>query len=164
MRVSMAVERALREGDVDTVRWELDDPPDWPNTLEPYMRSPILAVALGAAPLAAIRRLLDEGADPNCQVLDGFPALIDVIHHRRREEGREIVAVLLAAGARVDERGLNDWTALHFAASYDDDVAVRLLLEAGADPHARTRIDDFETPLDVAGPDALAVLREWQGR
>lgn len=174
MRVSMAVEEALRAGDVDTVRWELDDPPDWPNSVEPYMRCSVLALALGVAPPAAIRRLLDEGADPNVRVLDdGFPALVDVVHHSRERqppyradpEAHEILAVLIAAGARVDERGLDDWTALHFAASYDDEVAVRLLLEAGADPNARTRIDDVETPVEVAekagAAGALAVLRAW---
>lgn len=61
-------------------------------------------------------------------------------------------------------RGINDWTALHFAAASDDAVSVQMLLEAGADPNARTRIDDFETPLEIAehaSPHALAELRSW---
>jgi hypothetical protein len=38
-----------------------------------------------------------------------------------------------------------------------------MLLDAGADPNVRTRIDDLETPLEIAqrgAPRALAVLRE----
>jgi ankyrin repeat protein len=77
-----------------------------------------------------------------------------------------VLAALLAAGADVHRRGLNDWTPLHFAAAADDPVAVTMLLDAGADPWARTRIDDFETPLDVArhgSPAAFAVLRRRAG-
>lgn len=173
MRVSVAVEDALRAGDLDAVREALGDPPDWPNTVDPYLDAPVLQLAVGSAPLDTIHRLLREGADPNFHpVDDGFPALIDVIHHRRDDhpdlarwdDGHQVLAALIEAGARVDERGLNDWTALHFAASYDDGVAVRMLLEAGADPCARTRIDDFESPLDVARRQsgrALAVLEDW---
>ena len=173
MRAYIALERALERGDVDAARLALGDPDGWPNVLDPYVGAPVLSLALGCAPRDAIGQLLAQGADPNFRVADdGFPPLIDVIHHRRDDrpelrrwsDAHELLAMLIAAGARVDERGLNDWTALHFAAGYDDEVAVGLLLEAGADPHARTRIDDFETPVEVAekvGPRALTVLRAW---
>ena len=173
MRASIALEQALREGDVDAARRALGDPAGWPNVVDPYTHTPVLSLAIGRSPLEAIRRLLAEGADPNFQpVNDGFPTLIDVIHHRRDDrpeltkwsDAHEVLAAMIAAGAKVDERGLNDWTALHFAASYDDEVAVGMLLAAGADPHARTRIDDLESPLDTAengSPRALAVLRAW---
>src|SRR5690348_5059825 len=134
MAAYIAAERALRAGDVDGAHQAIGDPDGWSNVLVPYTGVPEQALALGWAPPAAVRRLLDPGADPNFRVADdGFPALVNVIHHRRREEGHPILVDLLAAGARVDERGLNDLTALHFAASYDDEVAVRLLLRAGAD-------------------------------
>lgn len=174
MRVSMAVEEALSAGDVDAVRAALGDPPDWPNVVEPYLGASVLSLAYGHAPLAAIRQLLAEGADPNFQPEnDGFPALVDVIHHRRDDDPRlahawddrhALLAELIAAGADLEARGINDWTALHVAAVHDDDVAVRILLEAGADPQARARIDDLESPVDVAeqsAPRAAAVFREW---
>jgi ankyrin repeat protein len=173
MVASMAVEKALREGDIAAAKKALSDPSDWPNCVDPYSHSSVLSIALGWAPLAAIRVLIDQGADPNYHpVQDGFPSLIDVLHHRlsdrpelpRWDDGHELLRLLLEAGADVHGRGLNDWTALHFAAASDDPVAVRILLEAGADPDARTRIDDFETPLEIAEqgcPRALAALRTW---
>lgn len=176
MRVSIALERALERGDVDGARRVLGDPDDWPNSHDPYLWCRVLAIAIGCARLETIRRLLREGADPNLIGLDdGFPALIDVLHHRRddRPELRRwgdrlpLLAELLHAGAEVDVRGLNDWTALHFAVADDDPIAVWMLLQHGADPEARTRIDDFETPLDIAetqSPRALAAIREWRAR
>ncbi len=131
----------------------------------------MLQVALGWAPLETIRELLDAGADPNFQPMDdGFPSLIDVLHHRLSdrpelqhwEDGHEVLALLLEHGGDVHRRGLNDWTALHFAAAADDADAVTMLLEAGADPDARTRIDDLETPVEIAergAPNALAAFR-----
>jgi ankyrin repeat protein len=140
------------------------------------MHTTVLQVALGASSLGTIQRLLDLGADPNLRpVDDGFPALVDVLHHRRDDrpelahqwtDRNDVLRALLAAGADVHVRGLNDWTALHFAVADDDPEAVQLLLDAGADPDARTRIDDFETPLDIAessAPKALEVLRRWRG-
>jgi uncharacterized protein len=45
---------------------------------------------------------------------------------------------------------LNDWTPLHYADSLDDPAAIELLLAHGADAEARTRIDDYATPLEEA--------------
>jgi ankyrin repeat protein len=45
---------------------------------------------------------------------------------------------------------VNDYTPLHHAAARDDAEAVLLLLAHGADPSARTRIDDRTTPLEEA--------------
>ena len=174
MRVSIELERALERGDLDAARAALGDPGDWPNSRDPYLGHRVLAAALGCARLETIRCLLRAGADPNLIGLDdGFPALVDVLHHRRddRPELRvwrdrlPLLAELLAAGADVHARGLNDWTALHFAVADDDPIAVWMLLRHGADPEARTRIDDLETPLEIAeshSPRALAAIREWQ--
>ncbi|HEY7215050.1 MAG TPA: ankyrin repeat domain-containing protein, partial [Thermoanaerobaculia bacterium] len=56
----------------------------------------------------------------------------------------------IGAGADLNQRGLNDWTPLHYAASRDDAAAIELLAAKGADLDARTRIDDFATPLEEA--------------
>ena len=172
MEICLAFEAAMAANDLDAARKALGDPPDWPNSIEPYMRNTVLRVALGASTLATIERLLELGADPNREpVDDGFPALIDVLHHRRDDrpelahtwtDRNDVLRVLLAAGADVHARGINDWTALHLAVMADDPVSVQLLLDAGADPLARTRIDDLESPLDIAeasAPKALEVLR-----
>jgi ankyrin repeat protein len=167
----MEFEAAIKRGDLPAARRAIGDPDEWPNCVDPYMGTPVLQVALGWGSLATVRELLAAGADPNFQPLDdGFPSLIDVLHHRlsdrpelpHHDDGHDVLALLLAHGADVHRRGINDWTALHFAAAADDPVAVRMLLDAGADPDARTRIDDFETPLEIAergAPRALDVFR-----
>ena len=55
------------------------------------------------------------------------------------------VRALLDAGATVDARGFDGWTALHHAASNDDLESARALLAAGADPRATER--NGRTPL-----------------
>jgi ankyrin repeat protein len=82
-------------------------------------------------PIALVGALLEAGADPNWPAHDGFPPL-------------------LAAGARVDQRGVNDYTPLHFAAAHGDLRMVDILSAAGADPDEIARIDDYETALEVA--------------
>jgi len=57
---------------------------------------------------------------------------------------------LLAHGADIGQRGINDWTPLHWAVANDDAAAVALLLAHGADPDARTRVDECATPLEEA--------------
>ena len=174
MEVCIAFERAMEANDLDAARAALGDPPDWPNSIEPYMRSTVLRVALGASSLATIQRLLALGADPNrMPVEDGFPALFDVLHHRRDDQPElahrwtdrhDVLRALIGAGADVHARGINGWTALHRAVIDDDPVAVQLLLEAGADPHATTRVDDDESALEIAeqsAPRALEVIRRF---
>ncbi|WP_448627179.1 ankyrin repeat domain-containing protein [Geodermatophilus sp. URMC 64] len=64
--------------------------------------------------------------------------------------------------ARTVERdGHSGWTPLHMAVAEQQDKIVRVLVEAGADPSARTEHD--HTPLHVAlesAPELVAVLQE----
>lgn len=153
MRASIELERALEAGDVDAARRALDDPPGWPDVVDPYLGDCVLSRAIGCAPLAAIRALVQQGADPNFHPRDdGFPTLIDVIHHRRLRFGdtHDLLRLLVGAGADPNVRGFNDGTALHWACWHRDAEAVRILLAAGADPDIRTRIDDCETAYEAA--------------
>lgn len=61
----------------------------------------------------------------------------------------EGIQTLLRSGADVNEPQPDGMTALHWAADRNDDEVARLLLEAGADVTARTRIGEY-TPLLVA--------------
>ena len=62
----------------------------------------------------------------------------------------EILRLLIAAGADLDAKGINDWTPLHLAAARDDITALKILLKAGADRTIRTEIDDYNTPAEEA--------------
>ena len=48
----------------------------------------------------------------------------------------------------VNARGLDDWTALHFAANENNITIVKLLVENGANPNAKTTY--WRTPLHMA--------------
>jgi hypothetical protein len=126
-----------------------------------------LVYAVYWSPLSFVRELLALGADPNAPVDDGFPPLIAALSCTRTEPGANrrddvdaLIRVLLASGADPNQRGINDYTALHMAVAERNALAVRTLLDAGADPELRTRIDDYETPLEMA---AAAGLTEIAG-
>jgi uncharacterized protein len=71
-------------------------------------------------------------------------------------------------GSDPNQRGINDYTALHVAAGERNFPAIERLLEAGADPTLRTRIDDCETPRELAERAGLSEIAEllarWEAR
>ena len=148
---------AFKRGDLEALRAAVDDPSLVPNGAMPITIGSCLVYAISHSPLAFIRTLLEIGADPNASADDGFPPLIAALVAGRDEPGTrpradvdDIVRLLLAFGADPNQRGINDYTALHMAVAERRPLALQLLLDAGADPDARTRIDDRETPADLA--------------
>jgi len=162
------IDTAFRVGDFEGLRAALGSPDGFPNVRGPMTIGHCLEYAIYHSPRPFIRVLLDRGADPNYEDRAGFPSLIAALTCRQsalgspaRADAYQILELLLEAGADPDQRGLNDYTPLHWAAADGDERVVRLLLAHGADPTARTRIDDFETPRDVArhaGHQAIADL------
>jgi ankyrin repeat protein len=151
------IDAAFRVGDFEGLRAALDSPEGFPNVSGPPTIGHCLEYAIYHSPLSFIRTLLERGADPNYVDHAGFPSLIAALTCLRSAPGSparldayEILELLLAAGADPNQRGLNDYTPLHWAAGDGDERGVRLLLAYGADVTARTRIDDCETPRDVA--------------
>jgi len=163
-----AVDGAYRAGDLAALRAALGNPPDFPNTLQPHQLAVgdyPLEYAIYWSPLSFIDELLAAGADPNYPDQSGFPSLIAALSSGRRDQ-HVIVGRLLAAGADVDQRGLNDWTALHYAVTQRDLEGVEILLGHGADPTLWTRIDDVTSPLEDAeaiGFKSAAVLLRAAG-
>ena len=108
-----------------------------------------LEYAIYHSPLSFIRALLELGGDPNYQDDAGFPSLIATISTDRPDK-YELVELLLSRGADIQQRGVNDYTPLHYAAARNDAKLIELLLSRGADPNARTNLDDFATPAQEA--------------
>jgi ankyrin repeat protein len=144
---TLRVDQAFRTGDLAVLREEIS--PEFPRGEVPSLFSPPLEYAIYHSPLSFLRSLIELGADPNYTSEGGFPSLIAALSTERRDK-LEVVALLLAAGADVNQRGLNDWTPLHCAASRNDPAAIQLLASHGADLHARTRIDNCATPREEA--------------
>ena len=158
----LAVDAAFRAGDLEALRAALGEPADFPNGCMPAalgMGDWPLAYAIYWSPLGFIETLRDLGAEPNYAHDDGFPSLIAALSAGRID----VLRLLLERGADVGQRGLNDWTPLHYAVNQTDLAAVRLLLARGADPDLPTRIDDCTSALEVAEAagftGAVALLR-----
>jgi uncharacterized protein len=168
------IDHAFRAGDLEALRAAVDDPAVVPNGIMPQAIGSCLVYAIYHSPLGFIRTLLEIGADPNLPATDGFPPLIAALSCGRaaagstpRSDVEDILRTLLAFGADPNQRGLNDYTALHMAVAERRPLAVQLLLDGGADPGLRTRIDDCESPREMAlaaGLTDLAALLERRGQ
>ena len=77
-----------------------------------------------------------------------------------RNDTLEIVKLLLRFDADPNQRGINDYTPLHMAVGERHLPAIEVLLKAGADPRLRTRIDDYETPREMAERAGLVEIAE----
>jgi ankyrin repeat protein len=141
---------AFRAGDMATLRTELGSEPGFPNVEAHPAIGLCLVYAVYHSPLAFLGELLDAGADPNAHNNDGYPPLIAAFDRDPHDDLHAILELLLDRGADPDQHGVNDYTALHLAAQRGDGRALEILLSRGADPNEITRIDDMETPLEVA--------------
>ena len=134
---AIAIHEAYQRGDLEALRTLLGS-----QEIE-------LEYAIYHSPLAFVRTLLELGADPNYEDHDGFPSLIAAISTERPDKV-ELVELLLSRGADIQQRGVNDYTPLHYAAARNDAKLIELLLARGADPNARTTIDEYATPVQEA--------------
>jgi ankyrin repeat protein len=143
---------AYRAGDLAAVKAALGWPEHFPNTPQPMALASgdwPLVTAINLSPFRFVRQLLELGADPNYDAPDGFPSLFTALDSGRPDL-LEVLALLLRHGADPDQRGINDWTALHHAVARRNLAAIRLLLAHGADPRLKTRIDDLTSALEDA--------------
>src|SRR5262245_10425574 len=169
------IDAAFRSGDLAALRAAVDEADSIPNGSMPLTVGRCLEYAIYHSPLFFIRTLLEIGADPNPQAPEGFPPLIAALSCSRPQPGSpgrsdvtEIVTLLLSFGSDPNQRGINDYTALHMAVNERNLAVIERLLEAGADPTLRTRIDDCETPGEMAERaglrDIAELLAGWETR
>ena len=165
-----AAHEAYVSGDLEALRDALGHPPDFPNCRQPFdmaVGDQPLEYAIYWSPAGFVAELLRLGADPNYPDPAGFPPLIAAVSAHRADKN-EILKLLLEQGADTAQRGINDWTPLHFAVAERDIGAVKLLLAHGADPDLKTRIDDYTSALEDAEAagfaEAVALMRETRSR
>jgi ankyrin repeat protein len=161
------IDAAFRAGDLEALRAAVPEPERFPGGVMPLAVGPCLEYAIYHSPLRFIRALLELGAEVNPEDHAGFPPLLAALSCSRARPGApgrpdvaEILALLLELGADPNQRGINDYTALHMAVAEGCRAGVELLLAAGADPRLRTRIDELETPRELAERSGLRELAE----
>jgi len=93
---------------------------------------------------AAVRRLVQNGVDPNGSDGDGMTVLM----WAAKKGGRQLAAMLLKLGANLNTRDRQGQTALHHAVAGKHRLMIRTLASAGADLDPKDR-DDC-TPFDLA--------------
>jgi len=159
------IDAAFRNGDLAALRDAVDDPASVPNGPMPLMIGSCLVYAIYHSPLPFIRTLLAIGADPNPAVDDGFPPLIAALSCSQPQPGSpgrsdtlDVIKLLLTFDADPNQRGINDYTPLHMAVGERHLPAIEVLVDAGADPRLRTRIDNYETPREMAESSGLVEL------
>ncbi len=103
-----------------------------------------LADAARRGDWAAVRTLVEAGADVNARQGDGSTAL----HWASHRDNREIAALLVRAGAEVNATNDLGVTPLWAACENGSSALVAILLEAGADPNRALPFG--ETPLMTA--------------
>lgn len=131
---------AVLANDADEVRDLLAAGGD-PNATSNRWGAP-LALAVSSGGLAVVDALLEGGADPNGRDPEGRPMIWAASSIPK-------IQALLKSGADPDARYCSD-TLLHEASREDEVATALVLLEAGADPMARTRHPFGWTPLKVA--------------
>lgn len=132
---------ALRAGDADAVTALLDADPSALERHDANGLSPVLTAAYWQKP-AVLALLLERGP-----ALDPFEVAVVGAVDRLR-------ALLDEEPGLVALHSFDGGTLLHFAAFFGHEAAVRLLLERGADVHARSRNAMCNLPLHaaLAGP------------
>ncbi|HEX7243576.1 MAG TPA: ankyrin repeat domain-containing protein, partial [Longimicrobiaceae bacterium] len=139
---------AVRAGDAETVAALLDADPSALGLHDAGGLSPVLAAAYWHRP-AVLALLLERGP-----ALDPFEVAVVGATDRLR-------AFLDEEPGLVALHSFDGGTLLHFAAYFGHEAAVRLLLERGADVHARSRNAMCNLPLHaaLAGPLSAAGVR-----
>ncbi|KAF8733901.1 hypothetical protein HU200_014757 [Digitaria exilis] len=141
-----ALHAAAMKGNVDVCRYLVEVLKfDINSVSSPELGITPLISAASEGQIAAVRYLLDKGADPNKQDHEGYAPL----HDAAKGGFDEIARLLLSGGAIVDISSA-EGTPLHAAAAFGKIGVMQILLEHHADAGADLNSRHPQTPLVIA--------------
>jgi ankyrin repeat protein len=139
----------LESGDDAALEGLANELVGFPHGEDPYVGRRWITNAIDIGSKASIQWMLTQSVDLNYRDAEGYTPVHSALG-RELPDRHQVLELLLAAGAPVNLKGVNDWTPAHMAAAHNDVEALRILVRYGADLTIRTDIDDYATPLEEA--------------
>ncbi len=141
--------KALSEGSAEDWECLAAEIPSFPEGKDGWLERHWVTSAVDVGSTASVAWMVKQRVPLQFRDDEGFTVLHSCLH-REEEDRHELLALLVAGGADVNLKGTNDWTPLHMAGARGDLEAIRILMDAGADPSIRTVIDNYATPAEEA--------------
>ena len=140
---------AIMRGDIATLDEIALMVDDFPCGRDDLVHRHWITNGIGCGAMAVVEWMLQHGASVQFEADDGYSVLHSVLE-RQKADRLAMLRLLIEAGANVNVHGIHDYTPAHMAATRNDVEALKILIEAGADLSARTRVDECATPLEEA--------------
>lgn len=119
-----------------------------------------LSLAVQKGNLSLVKLILENHANINITDINGWT----VLHHAAHNSYNEILNYLIKNSITIDKRDDLGKTALYIAASVNNEKAVTLLIERGANVNSMDyTLSDPKRPLDVAGSDSIKQFLKVNG-
>jgi len=139
----------LQHGSIEDLERIAQTTNSFPSGKDDFVERYWILNAIDCGSLESIRWMLSKKVPLDFRNDEGFTAILWAMDCERPDQ-YEVLELLINSGAPINKQGLNDWTPLHWAAVRNDIKALKILVEHGADPTIRTRIDNYATPREEA--------------
>ncbi|SMY06599.1 ankyrin repeat domain-containing protein [Flavimaricola marinus] len=172
------VHDSMTEGDIAMLELIATENPPFPLGLDDLLSRQWLTNAIHTCNLDTIAWVLSKGPDVNYQDGEGYIPLKSALEVEteslplkvnKSDLTIAIIDLLLAAGARINQRMTLDETVLHAAVFRSSPKVIAHLLACGADPHAEDAEHISGKPIDLvryarAPKEVEALLKEAMRR
>lgn len=139
----------LASGNISDLEFAADVVDGFPHGKDGFIQRYWIVHAIDCGSIESIEWMIEKNVDLRPVGTDGYPPVVSCVE-RETQDRYQILERLIRAGADIDERGINGWTPLHLAALREDEHAMQMLLDAGADRSKRTDCDDNATAEEEA--------------